>query len=192
MSVKLSPYPEYKDSGLPWLGAIPAHWPTMRVKNILRETEERSGDGNGKLLSLTRAHGLLPQAEATKRLPGAEDLSKYKVCKSGQLVMNRMQAWSGMFAVATLEGLVSPDYSVFKIGACANVEFCEYVFKTPLYVHQFAQWSKGIGSGFNRLYTPEFGAIPLGLPPLAEQATIARFLTQATAASTASSAPSGG
>jgi type I restriction enzyme, S subunit len=177
MSHRLQPYPEYKDSGLPWLGEIPAHWPTMRIKNILRETEERSGDGSGKLLSLTRAHGLLPQAEATKRLASAEDLSKYKVCKSGQLVMNRMQAWSGMFAMATLEGLVSPDYSVFKIGACANVEFCGYVFKTPLYVHQFAQWSKGIGTGFNRLYTPEFGAIPLGLPPLAEQAAIAAFLT---------------
>ena len=26
MTAGLRPYPEYKDSGLPWLGRVPAHW----------------------------------------------------------------------------------------------------------------------------------------------------------------------
>jgi type I restriction enzyme S subunit len=30
------PYPEYKDSGVEWLGEILAHWTTKRVKNIAR------------------------------------------------------------------------------------------------------------------------------------------------------------
>ena len=95
----LRPYPEYKDSGVPWLGKVPAHWQVLRIKNIFREMDARSGDGKGILLSLTRTRGLLPQTEATNRLASAEDLSKYKVCKPRQMVMNRMQAWSGMFAV---------------------------------------------------------------------------------------------
>jgi type I restriction enzyme, S subunit len=30
MSGDLKPYPEYKDSGLPWLGEIPSHWEVRR------------------------------------------------------------------------------------------------------------------------------------------------------------------
>ncbi len=94
----------------------------------------------------------------------------------GELVMNRMQAWSGMFAVSKQEGLVSPDYSVFGVIGTTEVSYFEHLFKTPLLVDQFAQCSKGIGSGFNRLYTPDFGAISLVVPSLPEQSAIVRFL----------------
>jgi len=33
---KFKPYPEYKDSGIEWLGKIPAHWETMRLKFIAK------------------------------------------------------------------------------------------------------------------------------------------------------------
>ena len=44
---------------------------------------------------------------------------------------------------------------------------------------QFAKRSKGIGSGFNRLYTPDFGAVPCVVPPRGEQLAIVRFLDHA-------------
>lgn len=111
------PYPAMKESGVPWLGEVPEHWHIRRIKALFREKDERSQDGSGLLLSLTRARGLLPQSEASSRLASAADLSKYKVCRPGELVMNRMQAWSGMFAASEYEGLVSPDYSVFSAAA---------------------------------------------------------------------------
>lgn len=135
----LKPYPAYRDSGVPWLGEIPAHWSVSRIKNTFRETEERNGAGKGTLLSLTRSRGLLPQTEATTKLASAEDLSKYKICRRGQLVMNRMQAWSGMFAVSSHDGLVSPDYSVFRVCGSDKVAYFEHLFKTPLYVNEFAR-----------------------------------------------------
>ncbi|MEF8730111.1 MAG: restriction endonuclease subunit S [Accumulibacter sp.] len=179
MIAGLGPYPVMKDSGVPRLGEVPSDWNVQRIKRLFREKDERSGDGHGLLLSLTRARGLLPQAEASNRLASAPDLSKYKVCRPGELVMNRMQAWSGMFAVSEYEGLVSPDYSVFAATERFELRFFEQLFKTPLVVDQFAQASKGVGSGFNRLYTPEFGAIPVAFPPLPEQAAIVRFLDHA-------------
>ncbi|MFV1968508.1 MAG: restriction endonuclease subunit S, partial [Pirellulaceae bacterium] len=147
-----------------------------RIKALFREKDERSGDGEGTLLSLTRAKGIVPQTEASNRIASTEDLSKYKVCRPGDLVMNRMQAWSGMFALSSIEGVVSPDYSVFGSIGSADVKYFEHLFKTPLLVDQFAQRSKGIGSGFNRLYTPDFGAVPVVVPPLPEQAAIVRYL----------------
>ena len=175
----LGPYPTMKDSGMPWLGEVPEHWMVRRIKTLFRERDDRSSDGAGLLLSLTRARGLLPQSEASNRLASADDLSKYKVCRPSDLVMNRMQAWSGMFAVSPLEGLVGPDYSVFEAIEPCGAKYFEHLFKTPGAVDQFVQASKGIGSGFNRLYTPDFGAIPIVVPPYCEQIAIIRFLGHA-------------
>jgi type I restriction enzyme, S subunit len=169
-------YPTMKDSGVPWLGKVPAHWEVRRIKTLFREKDERSGYRRGVLLSLTRPRGIVLQTEASNRIASAEDLSAYKVCRPGDLVMNRMQAWSGMFAVTPREGLVSPDYSVFGPIGTSDVQYFEYLFKTPVLVDQFAQRSKGIGSGFNRLYTPDFGSVPVVVPPFPEQAAIVRFL----------------
>ena len=87
---------------------------------------------------------------------------------------------TGMFAVSGYDGLVSPDYSVFQSRCDHEVRYFEYLFKTPTYVDQFAQRSKGIGSGFNRLYTPEFGAVQALFPPAREQLLVVRFLDHAT------------
>lgn len=179
MIANLKPYPAMKDSGVPWLGKVPEHWEVGRIKTLFREKDERGGTGSGALLSLTRTKGIIPQAEASKRIASAEDLSKYRVCRPGDLVMNRMQAWSGMFALSTYAGVISPDYSIFGTIDKSNVKFFEHLFKTPIVVDQFAQSSKGIGSGFNRLYTPDFGAVPVVVPPLSEQTAIVRFLDHA-------------
>ncbi|MEN6527858.1 MAG: restriction endonuclease subunit S [Candidatus Polarisedimenticolia bacterium] len=168
-----------KDSGVQPHWEVPPHWEVRRIKTLFREKDERRRDGSGLLLSLTKAHGLVPQMEASHRPASSEDLSKYKLCRPGDMVMNRMQAWSGMLAVSSREGLVSPDYSVFAAIGPLECRFFEYLFKTRVVVDEFAKASKGIGNGFNRLYTPEFGAIPVAVPPLAEQVAIVRFLDHA-------------
>lgn len=35
MAAELKPYPRYEDSGVEWLGAIPAHWKVERLKGLL-------------------------------------------------------------------------------------------------------------------------------------------------------------
>ncbi len=34
MIAGLNPYPAYKDSGVPWLGEVPAHWEIRRLKTL--------------------------------------------------------------------------------------------------------------------------------------------------------------
>jgi type I restriction enzyme, S subunit len=105
----LKPYPEYKESGLPWLGRVPFHWFVGRIKTVLRESDSRSLDGSGTLLSLTRLRGLIRHKEMTHKIHSANSLVGYKSYRPRQIVMNRMQAWSGMFGAGTTSGLVSPD-----------------------------------------------------------------------------------
>ena len=173
------PYPAYKPSGVPWLPQVPHRWQFKRIKFLFKEKDQRTGTDRGVLLSLTRHRGLLPQHEASKRISSVEDLSNYRVCRSGDLVMNRMQAWSGVFAVSSYDGVVSPEYSVFEASVPLEVRFFESLFRTPALVTQFSLRSKGIGSGFNRLYTDAFSDVPVPVPPLLEQRAIVRFLDHA-------------
>ena len=182
MITGLRPYAAYKPSGIEWLGDVPEHWEIRSIKTILREKDLQSHDGREPLLSLTREQGIVAHSEFSKRPAGASDRTKYKLCNPGDLVMNRMQAWSGMFAISSLYGLISPDYSIFSPLRPQDVciGFFESLFKTPTFVQQFAKRSKGIGSGFNRLYTPDFGSLPCVVPTSNEQTAIVRFLDQAT------------
>lgn len=175
----LRPYPKYHESGVDWLGAIPSHWRTPRLKTVLREKDSRTRDGKGLLLSLSRSRGLIPRTDLTDKLHSARTLVGYKLYQPGEIVMNRMQAWSGMFGSGAVAGLVSPDYAVFQILEGASVDFLTPRLKAPDLVSQFALASKGIGSGFNRLYSDKFGVIPVSLPPPEEQASIVRFLHHA-------------
>ena len=47
MIADLKPYSAYKGSGVPWLGEVPKHWTTERLKtsmnNIVEQTTERLG-----------------------------------------------------------------------------------------------------------------------------------------------------
>ena len=41
MIADLQPYPAMKDSGVPWLGEVPAHWTRARVKNKFLSLNQR-------------------------------------------------------------------------------------------------------------------------------------------------------
>ena len=169
---------ELKESGIYWLGNIPKNWEVIKIKWLFNEAEERNNDGNAVLLTFSRKKGLIPFSEASDKEPSAADLSNYKLVSPGQLLENRMQAWSGMFICVDKNGCVSPDYSVFNPtkDRYVNVKFYEYVFRNPLQVSQFANASRGVGDGFNRLYTPAFGAIYTVYPPAEEQDAIVAYL----------------
>ncbi len=178
MSDEVRPYPEYKDSGLPWLGWVPAHWDIRRFKTMLREVNIRSESGKETLLSMTRQRGLVPYKDRTEKVHSARTLIGYKICHVGEIVMNRMQAWSGMFHVAPEDGLVSPDYAVFSPLGDVSTVFLGHLLRSPRMVAKFHTESKGIGSGFLRLYGDRLGAIHAVLPPQQEQKRIESFIGQ--------------
>ena len=42
--MKWQPYPAYKDSGIGWLGKIPEHWETQRLKYLSSLNDENLGE----------------------------------------------------------------------------------------------------------------------------------------------------
>lgn len=179
----LKPYADYKDSGLPWLGKVPQHWDVRRIKTALREVDRRSPEGLEPLLSLRMHTGLVDHHALGGRPIPPSALIGYKRVLPGEIVMNRMRASTGLFAAATSEGLVSPDYAVFRAVGPMNVDYAVQLFQTPAMMAVFRLESTGLGtgeSGFLRLYSDQFGRLAVAIPPVAEQASITHLLTWAT------------
>jgi type I restriction enzyme, S subunit len=171
----LDPSVPLEPSGIPWLGDIPQHWEVRRIKNLLREVDERTMTGSEPLLSMRMHHGLVLFAEHFSRPPQAVTLVGFKIVRPGQFVVNRMQAGNGVIFASALTGLVSPDYAVFDPIADANVDFLGELFRSRKVRAKFRAESKGLGtgtSGFLRLYNDRLGAIHVALPPRAEQRDI--------------------
>jgi type I restriction enzyme, S subunit len=164
-----------RDSGVAWLGEIPAHWEIKRIKYLLREVDNRSTTGNEPLLSLRMHHGIVLFSEHFTRPFQAATLVGFKIARPGQFVVNRMQAGNGVIFASALTGLVSPDYAVFEPIGNANVEFLGELFRSRKVRAIFRAESKGLGtgsSGFLRLYNDRLGAIHVPVPPYEEQARI--------------------
>ena len=173
-------YESYKDSGVEWLGEIPIHWEAKRNKYLFAVRDERKGKEEIEHFSLSKTSGLIPHAESTDKDARADSLENYKRFECNDLVMNKMQAWNGIFSYARSYGVVSPDYTVFKKINNINVRYYDFLYKTSLYVSQFLIESRGMGTAFLRLNTPKFAAIYAIYPPIEEQNRIVDFLDRIT------------
>ena len=170
---------DYHPAVRDWLGDLPSRWDVLRSKYLFREIDDRTDTGTETLLSMRQAHGLIPHAKVSTKPVTPEELKGYKRVRTGQMVLNRMQASNGMFAVAREDGLVSPDYAVFQPLRLMEPDYFVDLFKTTIYRAKFRQESKGLGtgmSGFLRLYSDRFGAIHVPKPPEEEQRKIVQFI----------------
>lgn len=168
-----------RDSDIPWLGEIPAHWESKRAKWLFTERDERSSEGDEQLLSLRMERGLVPHNEVSDKSIPSQDLIGYKRVRKGQIVINRMRAASGLIAVSPQDGIVSPDYAVFECDLHVDQNYYIHLFKTDLLQAVFRSESKGLGtgsSGFLRLYSENFLSLWFPYPPLEEQREIVTYV----------------
>ena len=182
MKLNGNTYNSYKESGADWIGKIPSNWTIKRLKFLINEKNIRSETGSEELLSMSKFHGIIPRSKITERLESAGSLVGYKLCDFGDLVVNKLQAWNGMIDISKYDGIVSPDYSVYRFtNDSYDRKYCKYLFITEKYIQEFTKNSKGIGEGFFRLYNENLLRIYSILPPKPEQTAIANFLDDKTA-----------
>ncbi|MEE0147816.1 MAG: restriction endonuclease subunit S [Segatella copri] len=173
-------YESYKDSGVGWIGEIPSHWSCIKIKHLLRERVDKSEDGIGEPLSMSQKYGLIPTSQMDVVPNLATSYVGAKRTRQGDMVLNKLKAHLGVFALSAYDGLVSPDYAVYYGTGRADLEYLEYLFKTPLYVSEFIKKTTGVAIGFNRLYTDDLFSIPAHYPPMQEQKRIVDYLKDKT------------
>ncbi len=177
MQAQYKTYDSYKDSGVPWLGKIPDEWQTQKSKFLWKELELRSDKGEENLLSVSQYEGVVPRADESR----SDDLTGYKSAEPEDLVINIMLAWMGGLGVSKYSGIVSPAYAVYRQTTPQNSKYLDYLYRTPVYLAEFARRSKGVVPSRWRMYTQDFGQVLTLLPSRKEQDRIVEFLDQKTA-----------
>ncbi|WP_252734225.1 restriction endonuclease subunit S [Bacteroides fragilis] len=178
--VDMNRYDNYKDSGVKWMGKIPNHWKCIRIRHLLRERTIKSTDGIGEPLSMSQKYGIILSSQMDVIPNGATSYIGAKHTYKGDLVLNKLKAHLGVFAISSYNGLVSPDYAVYYGTKMVDLEYLEYLFKTPMYITEFIKKTTGVAIGFNRLYTDDLFSISSHYPPLSEQTAIASYLKDKT------------
>jgi type I restriction enzyme S subunit len=179
MIANLQPYPEYKDSGVPWLGEIPAQWDVRRMKLLLREVDSRSSTGKEQLLRVSQYTGVTQrQSIEGSDAPDtrASSLVGYKRVSHDDLVINIMLAWNGSMGVSRYEGIASPAYCVYRFKSGARPWYYHELLRLPLYKGRIKAASTGVVESRLRLYSDDLGRIEALQPPPEEQDAIVRFL----------------
>ena len=176
----LDPSVRLKPSGVEWLGDVPAHWETMRARFLFKEVNLRSTTGKETHLSMSQALGLVPSHLVEQSLI-SDSYVGGKLCGEGDLVLNRLKAHLGVFALARQAGVISPDYSVFRKRGSVKMAYFEMVFRLPALRTELRIRAKGIVEGFWRLYTEDLFDIRLPVPSFTEQQAIVKHLDRATA-----------
>lgn len=149
-----------------------------RLKKILRESDERARTRAESLplLSVSVDWGVQRRDESAVNQAASDNLSHYKLAREGDIVLNRMRAFQGALGRAPADGIVSPDYSVFRPRQAVLTEWLSLVMRSGPFVAVMASRIRGIGSvDSGQVRTPRLNArdlldIRLRIPNTCEQA----------------------
>jgi len=184
---RFKPYPAYRDSGVDWLGQIPAHWKEKRLKRLFvvvngstpKSEEPDYWDGDipwvtpDDLGELSSRELKAPRRYITKA--GYQNCGTTLV-PSGSLVLST-RAPIGHLAVASVDLCTNQGCRSLISRDSGDRNFFYY----QLIAARSVLESFGEGSTFKELAKPKLERILLVDPPLSEQRAIAAFLDRETA-----------
>ncbi|WFS64351.1 restriction endonuclease subunit S [Pseudodesulfovibrio thermohalotolerans] len=174
--MKLAPYPEYKDSGVPWLGKIPAHWELHRGKWLFRKMERpvRSQD---EVVTCFRDGTVT--LRKNRRIRGFTESLKeigYQGIRKGDLVIHQMDAFAGAVGVSDSDGKGTPVYSVCLPKRDLDTHYYAQLVREMSRSYFITSLAKGIRERSTDFRFDTFASLTLPVPLPEEQKAISRFM----------------
>ncbi|WP_412033778.1 restriction endonuclease subunit S [Providencia alcalifaciens] len=169
----LDPNVPMKDSGVDWIGKIPAHWEVKRLKYVTKILKRIIGYEGPDVLSITQKGIKVKDIESGEGQL-AMDYSKYQIVRVGDFAMNHMDLLTGYVDISQFEGIVSPDYRVF-INTYNGLrdDFLLSIFQLGYQQKIFYRYGQGVSLlGRWRFPADNFNNFFIPVPPIEEQAEI--------------------
>ena len=149
----------------------------FRIGEIYAERSER-GKPEMELLSVTQSDGVVPRSVIEGKNNASEDRSNYKIVRAGDMVYNSMRMWQGANGISSLDGIVSPAYTVLCPRSEIINSYFAALFKTPGLINEFRKNSQGLTSDTWNLKYPQISRIRVFIPSIGEQRKIAKLLLE--------------
>ena len=174
MNRQLPPYPEIRETGLPWIRSCPSHWQLRRMKFLFHERVEK-GYPDEPLLTASQSRGVIPKAEyGSRTVEAVKDLHLLKLVEPGDYVIS-LRSFQGGIEFAHVRGIISPAYTVLEPKGDVRRGYYEHFFKSADFINSMTLFVTGIREGQNIDYV-RLSRAYMPVPPPEEQDAIGRFL----------------
>lgn len=182
--MSLKPYSEYKDSGVEWLGSVPAEWLSTKLSRhivINSGLVDPKSEPFSEMIMVAPNHieswtGRIKYTE-TARQQGAES-GKYQVYK-GQVIYSKIRPNLMKVVIAPFDCLCSADmYGLEADGNMLSNEFLTYY----LLSHEFHDYAvdQSARVAMPKLNHETLKATPIFLPPFEDQWAVTNYLDRET------------
>ena len=173
------PYPTYRDSGVEWLGAVPAHWEVMRVKQVSRvlrgafthrpRNDPSLYDGPYPFIQTGEVAGADKRILSYRQTLNDRGLAVSRMFPAGTLVM-AIAANIGDVAVLDFEACFPDSVVGFVPGEKIERDFLYYVFRAtrPELLREAPVNTQG------NLNVDRVGSRRIPIPPYDEQRSVVR------------------
>lgn len=170
---------EMKNSGVEWIGEIPAEWKIVKVKQAFFRKNEKAQQENPVVLSLARS-GVKVRDITANEGQIAESYYNYNPVSIGDLLLNPMDLYSGAnCSISKVEGVISPAYANLRSKEGYFSNFYDYYFKVQYWMMVLFAHGKGVSFDNRWTLTNEtLMNFPVVAPSLTEQHRIADFLDE--------------
>ena len=170
---------EMKDSGVKWIGVIPADWQVDNPKYHFTQRKDRAPQGMVQLTA-SQKHGVITQTEYMERT-GAnivtvqKDFDILKLVCAGDFVIH-MRSFQGGLEYSEKTGSISSAYVMLIPGeTIREPRYYKWFFKSSNYIDALSSTSNLVRDG-QAMRWANFIQLPITFPPAAEQKRIADFL----------------
>ena len=170
-----------KDSGIEWIGDIPAEWDVVRIKNLFDYRNERNFKPleEVNLISLYTDKGVVQHCDLDETTGNkASNADGYKLVYENDIVVNIILCWTGAIGRSAYFGVTSPAYDVYSPKQKTNSKFYHYLFRTNGFSGDCYKVGRGIMAMRWRTYSDQFRAIKVVSPPQSEQEEIVEYLDE--------------
>jgi len=182
MIEKLKPYPKYKDSGVEWLGQVPAHWEVRRLKHWLRINERvlpesTPADYEFDYLDIGSVGAGRLISNAQRLLFGNAPSRARRVVRQGDTIVSMVRTYlKAVYFVSkeTSNLIVSTGFAVLTPSPSTQPKFVSYVSQSDFFTNQVV--SDSVGIAYPAIGESKLAALQVAVPPFSEQTAIVRFL----------------
>ena len=175
-------YPEYKDSGVEWVGDMPRHWQSKPAFAVVMDECIKNSDGaESNVLSLSYGNIVERDVETNFGLL-PESFNTYQIVNPGDIILRLTDLQNDKRSLrvgrSTLQGIITSAY--LKL-SCSGELNDRYAYRL-LHSYDTTKVFYGMGGGLRQsMKFEDFRRLPFLVPPLEEQRTIAAFLDHETA-----------
>ena len=170
----LNPDAEMKDSGVPWIGKMPANWACIKGKYILKYMQKPVKPDDGVITCFRDGEVTLRSNRREDGFTMADKEIGYQGIDVGDLVVHGMDGFAGAIGISDSRGKASPVLNV--LDSRQNKKYIMYYLRSMAYGDIFAALATGIRVRSCDLRWNKLSVLLYPVPPLEEQAEIVQYI----------------